>query len=173
MKGVTNGSFNIAGRSKVNLKELEHMDPVDVFNFIDGISEEQALNSDIEGDSDADDNFPKGPTPITFTETPGPKLPVSESPLEDFLNIFGEDLLNIIVTESNRYARQKGTSLYLSLNELNAFIGILVIMDKRLDTGESDSVGTSNITVRKGQEVRSSCKHYAFDSRKINGESNG
>ncbi|KAF2886285.1 hypothetical protein ILUMI_19888 [Ignelater luminosus] len=194
----------MTGRSKVNLEELKHMDPV-VFNFIDGISEEQALDSDIEGDSDADDNFPMGPTPstpksrkrdheeisdfssddsitdpnflpkrkkkfprnatiasssdeddelspkplqsedgeykwtknpylphifeaVTFTSTSAPKLLVSKSPLENFLNIFGEDLLNIIVTESNRYAGQKGTSLDLSLNELKAFIGILVIM---------------------------------------------
>ncbi|KAF2894881.1 hypothetical protein ILUMI_11294 [Ignelater luminosus] len=179
----------MTGHSKVNLEELERMDPVDVFNFIDGISEEQALDSDIDGNSDAGNNFSMSPTlttirlliperkkkfprnatiasssdeddelftntnsskPLqnedgeskwtknphllhifeaaTYTETSGPKLPASESPLENFLDIFGEDLLNIIVTESNRYARQKGTSLDLSLNELKAFIGILVIM---------------------------------------------
>ncbi|KAF2900484.1 hypothetical protein ILUMI_05703 [Ignelater luminosus] len=173
----------MAGRSKVNLEELELMDPVDVFNFIDGISEEQAL------DSDADDYFPMSLTPSTiksrkkdheeisdfssddstadpnflperkkkfprnatiasssdeddelfintnppkpgvaFTETPGLKIPVSESPLENFFNILVKDLLNTIVTESIQYARQKGTSLDLSLNESKAFIEILVIM---------------------------------------------
>jgi hypothetical protein len=40
----------------------------------------------------------------------------------------GDYFLNVIVTESNRYAQQKNKSLELTLEELKAFLGILIIM---------------------------------------------
>ncbi|KAK9702593.1 hypothetical protein QE152_g29836 [Popillia japonica] len=42
---------------KFNLGDLERLAPEEVFNLLDGITEEQALNSDVEGDSDAEDNL--------------------------------------------------------------------------------------------------------------------
>jgi hypothetical protein len=49
-------------------------------------------------------------------------------PVEIFSNIMGDYFLNVIVTESNRYAQQKNKSLELTLEELKAFLGILIIM---------------------------------------------
>ncbi|KAF5300441.1 hypothetical protein FQA39_LY02240 [Lamprigera yunnana] len=49
------------------LKDLEKLAPEALFDFINGISEEQALNSDIEGDSDAEDNLVYD-TPININE---------------------------------------------------------------------------------------------------------
>ncbi|KAK9739045.1 hypothetical protein QE152_g9293 [Popillia japonica] len=42
---------------KFNLGDLERLAPEEVFNLLDRITEEQALNSDVEGDSDAEDNL--------------------------------------------------------------------------------------------------------------------
>ncbi|KAK9680050.1 hypothetical protein QE152_g39461 [Popillia japonica] len=42
---------------KFNLGDLERLAPVEVFNLLDGITEEQVLNSDVEGDFDAEDNL--------------------------------------------------------------------------------------------------------------------
>ncbi|KAF2888552.1 hypothetical protein ILUMI_17621 [Ignelater luminosus] len=162
------------------------MDPVDVFNFIDSISEEQALDSDIEGDSDADNNFPMGPTPstpksrkrdheeisdfieddelftntkplqsedgefkwtknpylphifeaVTSTETPGAKHPLSESPLDIIRRIFG---YGTVRTNRKTFPRKE------------------LVSDKRLDTGKSDSVGTSNIIVSKWKDRGKKC----------------
>lgn len=207
-------------KGKIDLGQLENADPTEVFDFLDnlsdGIPEDQAIDSDIGGDSDADDTVPTprpstasisgqrkrsctemneytdfdsddsvadpdyvpackemparrlslsslssdeahtlqgnspppSPPPIqaneyhwtkspylphifeavSFAETSGSNIVTSESPIEIFLQIFGEDLLLLIVTESNQYAQQKGTTLDLSVEELKAFIGILVIM---------------------------------------------
>jgi hypothetical protein len=64
----------------------------------------------------------------TFEEDSGPKISTSQSPVEIFSNIMGDYFLNVIVTESNRYAQQKNKSLELTLEELKAFLGILIIM---------------------------------------------
>ncbi|XP_067014799.2 uncharacterized protein [Anabrus simplex] len=65
----------------------------------------------------------------TFSEPFGPNVPVSLlSPLEIFQVFFTHAFLTILVQESNKYAIQKGNSLDLSLLELQAFIGVLIIM---------------------------------------------
>lgn len=50
-----------------------------------------------------------------------PKIAVSESPLQNFLKLFEEDLLEKIITEYNRYARQRNVDLNLTMDELKAF----------------------------------------------------
>lgn len=50
------------------------------------------------------------------------------SPFEIFNNFFDDDLENLIVEESNKYARQKGTSLDLTKEELRSFLGCLIVM---------------------------------------------
>lgn len=49
---------------KYQLKDLEKMSNTEFFDFIDGIADEQAQNSEYDGDSDADD------APVTNIATP-------------------------------------------------------------------------------------------------------
>ncbi|KAJ3619208.1 hypothetical protein MTP99_004910 [Tenebrio molitor] len=64
----------------------------------------------------------------TFEEDSGSKVSTSQSPVEIFSGIMSDDFFNVIVTESNHYAQQKNNSLELTLEELKAFLGILIIM---------------------------------------------
>jgi hypothetical protein len=64
----------------------------------------------------------------TFVEDSGPTISTSQSPVEIFSSIMGDDFLNVIVTESNRYAQQKNNSLEFTLEELKAFLEILIII---------------------------------------------
>lgn len=198
-----------------NLEEIQNMDPNSVFDLIDGVLDDQAFDSDLGGDSDAEDNIktntslpstsrgkrsydvvdnesdydsddsiadpnfdpnpkkntkvmfsssdedddeplsnlfrpkppsfnepPKNPDfvwmkkpflphcfeAVSFIEPTGPKVILGDSPIEIFLMLFGDDLLDLIVSESNRYSLQKGTALDLTLEELKAFLGMLIIM---------------------------------------------
>ncbi|KAK9728865.1 hypothetical protein QE152_g17010 [Popillia japonica] len=52
---------------KFNLGDLERLAPEEVFNLLDGITEEQVLNSDVEGDSDAEDNLVYD-TPVNISQ---------------------------------------------------------------------------------------------------------
>lgn len=82
------------------------------------------------------DNFPWRKLPylphifgaVSFEETPGPRILTSESPIEIFSSILGDDFLQAIVIESNRYTQQKKTTLGLTLEKWKAFIGMLFIM---------------------------------------------
>lgn len=64
-----------------------------------------------------------------FTQPFGPKCEVNlKSPLQIFLTFFTFSVLEMIVDQSNLYAQQKGVDLGLSVDELKAFFGILLIM---------------------------------------------
>lgn len=206
-------------RDKINLEELSEQSASYINDFIDSICDDQAFDSDIGGDSDADDNIPdvsvasssgytkrknsstganevldfdsddsvadpdfephptkrrsmrnidysfssddeeplskfvhepsleiaqprdqtdlpwtKSPflphvfEAVAFEQIPGPRIAISESPAEIFSSVLGDDFLKVLVSESNRYAQQKKASLDLTLEELKAFIGILIIM---------------------------------------------
>ena len=41
-----------------------------------------------------------------FTESLGPTFPLSSEPVDAFLELFPEQLINVIVTETNRYAAE-------------------------------------------------------------------
>lgn len=201
---------------KISLEQMERMDPDTVFDLIDGVHDDQAFDSDLGGDSDAEDNIevntslpstsrgkrtyadvnseadedsddsiadpnfepkpnkvprvtfsssddedddeplanllcPRPPSfneptkntdfvwmkkpffphlfeAVSFDEPTGPKVPTGDSPIDIFLTLFGNDLLELIVSESNRYAFQKGAALFITLEELKAFLGMLIIM---------------------------------------------
>nr|CAI5820537.1 unnamed protein product [Callosobruchus analis] len=51
-----------------------------------------------------------------------------DSPLQYFHAIFSDIVYNMIITESNKYATQKGITLNLQQDELQAFFGMLLIM---------------------------------------------
>ncbi|KAJ3621702.1 hypothetical protein MTP99_003809 [Tenebrio molitor] len=46
-------------KTKINMEELGRAAPSLIFEFIDSISDDQAFDSDLGGDSDADDNIPE------------------------------------------------------------------------------------------------------------------
>lgn len=72
---------------------------------------------------------PKSFANYLFRETPGPNYPFEESsPLQIFEKTFGVQTLELIVEQSNLYAQQNGKCLDLSVEELKAFLGILIIM---------------------------------------------
>ncbi|KAK9695517.1 hypothetical protein QE152_g32513 [Popillia japonica] len=50
-----------------NLGDLERLAPEEVFNLLDGMTEEEALNSDVEGDSNAEDNLVYD-TPVNISQ---------------------------------------------------------------------------------------------------------
>lgn len=198
----------------LDLDELADLAPDELFNFIEGITDEQAMDSDIGGDSEADDDiqsanlldkktsvrkkrsfnetnsdfddfdsddsvadpdfqiekrrphitadyefsdedelplsnfiqsnpppsndpdYPWSKNPymphsfeaFLFSETHGPKIPTDQSPINIFSIVLGDDFLELIVKESNRYALQKKVLICLTLEELKAFIGILILM---------------------------------------------
>lgn len=45
--------------TNINLENLEAMDPEEVFSWLDGVTDDQAENSDIGGDSDGEDFISK------------------------------------------------------------------------------------------------------------------
>ncbi|KAB0800404.1 hypothetical protein PPYR_06144 [Photinus pyralis] len=65
---------------------------------------------------------------VTFHEFPGPRISISDSPIDIFSKILGNDFLEKIVTETNRYAIQNNNAIDLTVEELKAFIGMLIIM---------------------------------------------
>lgn len=111
------------------------------------IDNDNAIESDIDydeflGNDDVPSDVPANPYDFskrssepkkyldtTFTETCGP-LDNNEtaSPMALFEKTFGIATLELMVNESNLYATQNGKNLNLTLEELKAFIGILIIM---------------------------------------------
>lgn len=76
-------------------------------------------------------------TPVTikdFNSSPGPTLPIPNTPLEVFELFFSQDLQEKIVEESNRYAQQvMGDDKYsswkkITVEELKAFLGFSILM---------------------------------------------
>ena len=69
-----------------------------------------------------------------FTSTTGPTVNIPESPLEVFELFFSDDLLDIIVEESNGYAAQvMGDECYrewrkITKEEVKAFFGFSILM---------------------------------------------
>ncbi|XP_018578332.1 piggyBac transposable element-derived protein 3-like, partial [Anoplophora glabripennis] len=56
-----------------------------------------------------------------------PKIENLKSPLELFQDFFDEDLLDLIVLETNRYTARKNNVQNISTSEIKAFIGVLVL----------------------------------------------
>lgn len=74
-------------------------------------------------------NEPKAFTNSTFTQVCGPLIELDfESPLAIFNYFFDDNLMQMIVDESNKYAQQTKIILDLSITELRAFFGICIIM---------------------------------------------
>ena len=75
-------------------------------------------------------------TPISVepctVEPPGPLIPVSRDPLEVFSWFFTDDLLSLIVRETNRYAAQclanTQTTWETDVEEIRAYLGFMVVM---------------------------------------------
>lgn len=64
-----------------------------------------------------------------FTESSTVNVVInSEKPTDYFRVFFGENICQKITKESNLYASQKNTHLFMDLEELNAFLGILIFM---------------------------------------------
>ncbi|XP_031338793.1 piggyBac transposable element-derived protein 2-like [Photinus pyralis] len=138
--------------------------PRDVEFLLSTINDDMAVDSDVGGDDDADDNIPSSRcsiAPSTSTsfsnqfedsdnedsESSEAKPPMFQgstfdrpfgiskkaqfditSPLSIFLNVMTNLFLQYIVDQSNLYAIQRGTVLGLTLDELKAYLGILIIM---------------------------------------------
>ena len=64
----------------------------------------------------------------------GPLVPVSQNPLEMFSHFFTEEVLSLIVRETNLYAAQcltasnNNTTWETDLEEIKAFLGFMVVM---------------------------------------------
>ena len=76
-------------------------------------------------------------TPVTiqpFTSPVGPTIPIPESPIGIFKLFFTEDVLQAIVDESNRYAKQVIRQerfdqwTKITLPELRAYVGFCILM---------------------------------------------
>ena len=69
-----------------------------------------------------------------FTSRVGPTVPIPDAPLDVFELFFSHDLQEMIVCESNRYARQvMGEERYrswkkITVEELKAFFGFFILM---------------------------------------------
>ena len=65
-----------------------------------------------------------------FTESPGPTIPVSRSPIEMFKTFCSDDLIDNIVLETNRYHQQTSNSpdFETSAEEMNAYLGFMILM---------------------------------------------
>ncbi|KAG5897324.1 hypothetical protein JTB14_022063 [Gonioctena quinquepunctata] len=64
-----------------------------------------------------------------FQEPHGPTSNVNiDKPSDIFQNFMSDDIMQKIVAESNKYAKQNGTDLALNVEELKSFIGLLIIM---------------------------------------------
>ena len=77
------------------------------------------------------------PTPVSVESClvpAGPLVPISREPLEMFQHFFTDDLLSLIVRETNRYAAQclaatNNTSTWeTNLEEVKAYLGFMVVM---------------------------------------------
>ncbi|XP_022834925.1 piggyBac transposable element-derived protein 4-like [Spodoptera litura] len=67
-----------------------------------------------------------------FTSRFCPKISYSHKnqPIDFFSNLFPDDLINIIVTETNRYAIQENSKNYMptTQREIKAFLGVIIMM---------------------------------------------
>ncbi|KAG5867061.1 hypothetical protein JTB14_007706 [Gonioctena quinquepunctata] len=64
-----------------------------------------------------------------FQEPYGPTFNVNiDKPSDIFQHFMSDDIMQRIVSESNKYAKQNGTDLELNVEELISFIGLLIIM---------------------------------------------
>ena len=77
------------------------------------------------------------PSPVTVetcTIPMGPRVPTSRDPLEMFRHFFDDDLLQVIVRETNLFAAQslaaanKNTTWETNTAELKAYFGFMIIM---------------------------------------------
>ena len=112
------------------------------------------------------------PSPITVEpcSTPfGPLVPVSHNPLEMFVQFFTEEVLSLIVRETNRYAAQclsaanSNSTWETNLAEMKAFFGFMVVMGvNRLpeirdywstDTKLNNTFISSRITRKRFEEI--------------------
>jgi len=65
--------------------------------------------------------------------TPGPAIPVSRDPLELFSAFFDDTLIDLIVTETNKYAKlclesEGKQSTWSSTEEIRAYLGFHILM---------------------------------------------
>ena len=67
-------------------------------------------------------------TMVDFTKNVGPTITISASPLQIFLHIFTVDLLELIVTETNRYAQQCNARFQTNKEEILAYLGFTLYM---------------------------------------------
>lgn len=63
-----------------------------------------------------------------YSQKFGPNVDIPDNPLSILKLILDDDICTTIVEESNRYALQHKTTLDLNVEELHAFIGILIFM---------------------------------------------
>ena len=73
-----------------------------------------------------------------FTESVGPTFPLSSEPVDAFLELFPEQLINVIVTETNRYAAECLLASHngdgppptweTNAEEIKAFLGFSILM---------------------------------------------
>ncbi|KAG5873065.1 hypothetical protein JTB14_007702 [Gonioctena quinquepunctata] len=130
--------------------DFDSYDSVNDPNYEDEAQKERLLvqaekdGSDIDNDElEANDDAPSNPFNSTkqssepkkysetvFSEICGPNINNNKSalPLKLLEKTLGMDTLGLMVYESNLYATQNGKNLDLHLDELRAFIGILIIM---------------------------------------------
>ncbi|KAG5866731.1 hypothetical protein JTB14_009791 [Gonioctena quinquepunctata] len=73
------------------LVDLETMDTEELHDFIDGISEKQAVDSDVGGDSDADDQLVHGERPQNLIRS---RASGSNGELEVFDDFGSDDSVN-------------------------------------------------------------------------------
>ncbi|XP_071051360.1 piggyBac transposable element-derived protein 3-like [Onthophagus taurus] len=52
---------------------------------------------------------------------------ITENPLEFFSNFFDEEVIELILNQSNKYAQQKNRKANIEKQEVNAFIGVLIL----------------------------------------------
>ena len=114
------------------------------------------------------------PSPISVepcTVPCGPLVPVTHEPLEMFSHFFTDNLLAVIVEETNRYAvqclaatnRNSTTTWETSLDEMKAYLGFMVVMGVNqlpeirdywsTDTKLNNSFISSRITRQRFEEI--------------------
>ena len=76
------------------------------------------------------------PSPVHVepcTEPVGPTIPVSQDPLKMFSHFFDDEVMNLIVQESNRYVSQvlddSRKTWKTDLAEIKAYMGLWILME--------------------------------------------
>ncbi|XP_046988903.1 piggyBac transposable element-derived protein 4-like [Schistocerca americana] len=112
-------------------------------NMINSGNEDEFAESESDYEMSVMDEASDNPSPPSFVyaEVPGPKhIPANATPIDFFNLFFSLQLFTIMVTETNRYARQVIQSMHLSPNsrikqwqpttvaEMRAFIAVILNM---------------------------------------------